>query len=181
MKIIVACEGLGVSPHAVHCASFMCYTVERGIIADCRNLPNPGLSAEDTTQMFIDLGVSTIITTTTSRTCSAIAALKSSLESRGRRARCSSPTSTTRSSVPTSCATPLPSTMTRKKQKSTMRSRNWKRISSQRTRKESATRSHGKLARWRAFLICRGGWVRGSCEAPPRRGAGWTGIVSFWR
>ena len=62
MKIIVACEGLGVSPHAVHCASFMCYTVERGIIADCRNLPNPGLSAEDTTQMFIDLGVSTIIT-----------------------------------------------------------------------------------------------------------------------
>ena len=62
MKIIVACEGLGVSPHAVHCASFMCYTVERGIIADCRNLPNPGLSAEDTAQMFIDLGVSTIIT-----------------------------------------------------------------------------------------------------------------------
>ena len=61
MIIIVACEGLGVSPHAVHCASFMCYTVERGIIADCRNLPNPGLSAEDTTQMFIDLGVSTII------------------------------------------------------------------------------------------------------------------------
>ena len=54
MKIIVACEGLGVSPHAVHCASFMCYTVERGIIADCRNLPNPGLSAEDTAQMFID-------------------------------------------------------------------------------------------------------------------------------
>ena len=62
MKIIVACEGLGVSPHAVHCASFMCYTVERGIIADCRNLPNPGLSAEDTAQMFIDLDVSTIIT-----------------------------------------------------------------------------------------------------------------------
>lgn len=62
MRIIVACEGLGVSPHAVHCASFMCYTVERGIIADCRNLPNPGLSAEDTAQMFIDLGVSTIIT-----------------------------------------------------------------------------------------------------------------------
>ena len=62
MIIIVACEGLGVSPHAVHCASFMCYTVDRGIIADCRNLPNPGLSAEDTAQMFIDLGVSTIIT-----------------------------------------------------------------------------------------------------------------------
>jgi predicted Fe-Mo cluster-binding NifX family protein len=40
----------------------MCYNVERGIIADCRNLPNPGLSAEDTAQMFIDLGVSTIIT-----------------------------------------------------------------------------------------------------------------------
>ena len=47
MIIIVACEGLGVSPHAVHCASFMCYNVER---------------AEDTAQMFIDLGVSTIIT-----------------------------------------------------------------------------------------------------------------------
>ncbi|WP_419064283.1 NifB/NifX family molybdenum-iron cluster-binding protein [Ellagibacter isourolithinifaciens] len=32
------------------------------MIDDCSNLPNPGLSAEDTAQMFIDLGVSTIIT-----------------------------------------------------------------------------------------------------------------------
>ena len=62
MKITVACEGLGVSPHAVHCASFMCYTVERGIITDCRNLPNPGLPAKDTARMLIDLGVNTIIT-----------------------------------------------------------------------------------------------------------------------
>lgn len=62
MKIAVACEGLGVSPHAVHCASFMCYTVNRGIITDCQNLPNPGLPAEETLNLLKEMGIDTIIT-----------------------------------------------------------------------------------------------------------------------
>ena len=62
MKIAVACEGLGVSPHAVHCASFMCYTVNRGIITDCQNLPNPGLPAEETLSLLKEVGIDTIIT-----------------------------------------------------------------------------------------------------------------------
>lgn len=62
MKITVACEGLGVSPHAVHCASFMCYTVNRGIITDCQNLPNPGLPAEETVTLLKEMGIDTIIT-----------------------------------------------------------------------------------------------------------------------
>ena len=62
MRITVACEGLGVSAHAVHCASFMCYTVNRGIIAECQNLPNPSMGAAQTVSMLQALDVDTIIT-----------------------------------------------------------------------------------------------------------------------
>ena len=140
MKIIVACEGLGVSPHAVHCASFMCYTVERGIIADCRNLPNPGLSAEDTAQMFIDLGVGTIITggidyDFANMLCHAGIEVVAGVEGSAREVL-EAYINHTLIGADELCHT-LPSTTTRKKQKSTMRSRSWKRTSSQRTRKEA--------------------------------------------
>ncbi|WP_282209125.1 NifB/NifX family molybdenum-iron cluster-binding protein [Parvibacter caecicola] len=40
MKIAVACEGGGVvSSKPGHCSSFVCYTVDKGIVTDCRNLP----------------------------------------------------------------------------------------------------------------------------------------------
>lgn len=39
----------------------MCYTVERGIIVDCRNLPNMGISSHEGAQLIIGLGFDTII------------------------------------------------------------------------------------------------------------------------
>lgn len=61
MRIAVACEGLGVSPHAVHCASFMCYTVKFGMISECQNMPNPGLAPQETTQLLRELNIDTVI------------------------------------------------------------------------------------------------------------------------
>ena len=61
MKIAVACDGLRVSSHAARCDSFMCYTVEKGIIVDCRNLPNMGISSHEGAQLIIGLGFDAII------------------------------------------------------------------------------------------------------------------------
>ncbi len=61
MKVAVACEGMGVSHHAAQCASFMCYTVEKGIITDCRNLPNMGVTSHDAAQLVKDLGFDALI------------------------------------------------------------------------------------------------------------------------
>ncbi|MBQ3106101.1 MAG: hypothetical protein IJC51_01305 [Eggerthellaceae bacterium] len=62
MKIAVACEGLRTSPHAAHCDSFMCYTVTRGIIADCQNLPNPNVAGDELAQLLKELGMDVLIT-----------------------------------------------------------------------------------------------------------------------
>ena len=62
MRIAVASEGLEVASHAGHCASFMCYTVERGIIAECQNFPNPSLPGVSTASLLKDLGVDVLIT-----------------------------------------------------------------------------------------------------------------------
>lgn len=61
MKIAVACDGLSTSAHAAQCDSFMCYTIERGIITDCRNLPNMGITSHDAAKVIIDLGFDAII------------------------------------------------------------------------------------------------------------------------
>ncbi|MCI2242222.1 NifB/NifX family molybdenum-iron cluster-binding protein [Adlercreutzia faecimuris] len=61
MKVAVACEGMGVSHHAAQCASFMCYTVDKGIITDCRNLPNMGVTSHDAAQLVKDLGFDALI------------------------------------------------------------------------------------------------------------------------
>lgn len=40
MKVAVACEGEGmVSSKPGHCSSFVCYTIDKGVVTDCRNLP----------------------------------------------------------------------------------------------------------------------------------------------
>ena len=62
MRIAVACEGLDTSPHATHCESFMCYTVTRGIIMDCHNLPNPNVSGTELAALLKDLGMDVLIT-----------------------------------------------------------------------------------------------------------------------
>lgn len=61
MKIAVACLGLGVAPHAAQCESFMCYTVEKGIIRDCRNLPNMGITSEEAVALIKNIGFDVVI------------------------------------------------------------------------------------------------------------------------
>lgn len=61
MKIAVACVGLEVAPHAARCESFMCYTVEKGIIKDCRNLPNMGITSAEAASLIKQIGFDAII------------------------------------------------------------------------------------------------------------------------
>lgn len=61
MKIAVACEGMGVSSHAAQCESFMCYTIEKGIITDCKNLPNMGITGEETVALMRQIGFDVLI------------------------------------------------------------------------------------------------------------------------
>ena len=39
----------------------MCYRVERGIIVECQNLPNPGLAAPKLVALLVEMGVDTLI------------------------------------------------------------------------------------------------------------------------
>ena len=61
MRIAVASDGLDVSLHGNRCESYMCYTVERGILRECQNTPNPCLSPELTAELFKQIGVSVFI------------------------------------------------------------------------------------------------------------------------
>lgn len=61
MKVAVACDGLNASAHAARCDSFMCYTIEKGIITECRNLPNMGCTSHEGAELVIGLGFDTII------------------------------------------------------------------------------------------------------------------------
>lgn len=62
MRIAVASEGLAVSPYFGHCASFTCYKVERGIIVDCQNMPNPHQAPARTAAVLRELDVTAVIT-----------------------------------------------------------------------------------------------------------------------
>ena len=57
MRIAVASDGLDVSLHSSGCASYMCYTVVRGIITACQNTPNPGLVPDLAADYLTKLGV----------------------------------------------------------------------------------------------------------------------------
>lgn len=57
MRIAVASDGLNVSMHSGRCASYMCYTVERGVITECQNLPNPCLPPAATAELLASLGI----------------------------------------------------------------------------------------------------------------------------
>ncbi|MEY8562900.1 NifB/NifX family molybdenum-iron cluster-binding protein [Eggerthellaceae bacterium 3-80] len=57
MRIAVASDGLNVSVHSGRCASYMCYTVERGVITECQNLPNPCLPPASTAELLASLGI----------------------------------------------------------------------------------------------------------------------------
>ena len=62
MKIAVACDGMGVSSHAARCESLMCYTTSKGIITDCRNLPNMGISGAEVIALLKATGSDAFIT-----------------------------------------------------------------------------------------------------------------------
>lgn len=62
MRMAVASDGLQASSHAARCSSYMFYTVKRGIITECQNLPNPGLPAAEMVELFQNLGIDALIT-----------------------------------------------------------------------------------------------------------------------
>lgn len=61
MRIAVACDGLDISAHAAQCEGFLCYTVERGIITSCRNLPNMMDTSLEAAELVCGMGIDTII------------------------------------------------------------------------------------------------------------------------
>lgn len=62
MRIAVASEGLAVSPYFGHCASFTCYRIERGIIVECQNMPNPHQAPARIAAVLRELDVTAVIT-----------------------------------------------------------------------------------------------------------------------
>lgn len=62
MRIAVASEGLYVAPSFERCASFTCYSAQRGIIVDCQNMPNLGFSPQHLVTLLHELHVCTLIT-----------------------------------------------------------------------------------------------------------------------
>lgn len=67
MRIAVASEGLDVSAHFRHCASFTCYKIECGIIVECQNMPNPRQPAPQLVSVLRELDVNALITGTIER------------------------------------------------------------------------------------------------------------------
>lgn len=61
MRIAVASDGLEVASYFASAVSFMCYTVKRGIITECQNMPNPKLSLDKLVQLFGELGIDVLI------------------------------------------------------------------------------------------------------------------------
>lgn len=64
MRIAVASEGLDVAASFSHCASFTCYQVERGIVVECQNMPNPFLPVAHLANLLNELDVSVLIVDT---------------------------------------------------------------------------------------------------------------------
>ena len=61
MRIAVASEGLNVSPYFGQCSSFTCYTIDRGMIVECQNTPNPCLLPRQLASMLSDLDVKVLV------------------------------------------------------------------------------------------------------------------------
>ena len=67
MRIAVASEGLKVSPVFGKCASFTCYRIERGVIVECQNMPNPLFPPNRLASLLHELDVRGLITGTIQR------------------------------------------------------------------------------------------------------------------
>lgn len=64
MRIAVTSDELNVSTSLGRCASYTCYTVDRGIITQCQNFPNPNLPPTPTAHLLQNLGVDLVISNT---------------------------------------------------------------------------------------------------------------------
>lgn len=61
MRIAIACEGLRVAPRYEYCESYMCYTVDHGIIVDGQNMPSPGVNYHEIAATLYEIGVRVLI------------------------------------------------------------------------------------------------------------------------
>ena len=61
MKIAVACDGLLVAPLTSRCESFTCYAVEHGIIAGCCNVPNMGVTIQESIDILKKMDADVLI------------------------------------------------------------------------------------------------------------------------
>lgn len=61
MRIAVACDGLAIAPQAAACTSFACYTVDNGVITGCSNVPNMGLTAQESLDILRQMGINVLI------------------------------------------------------------------------------------------------------------------------
>ena len=61
MRIAIACEGLRVAPRYEYCESYMCYTVDHGVIVDCQNMPSPGVNYHELASTLHEIGVRVLI------------------------------------------------------------------------------------------------------------------------
>lgn len=64
MRIAVTSDDLNVSTSLGRCASYMCYTVDCGVITQCQNFPNPNLPPAPTAHLLQNLGVDLVISNT---------------------------------------------------------------------------------------------------------------------
>lgn len=64
MRIAVASEGLEVAHRFGQCASYMCYTVDCGIIVECQNMPNVSLPIGKLVELLCELDVGVLIVDT---------------------------------------------------------------------------------------------------------------------
>ncbi len=62
MKVAIACNGNTVASQTAQCEGLMCYTIERGIITDARNLPNINPTETDLLSVIQSIGFDTLIT-----------------------------------------------------------------------------------------------------------------------
>lgn len=61
MVVAVSCDGLSIAPFFTQTTSFMVYTVERGIITDCKNLPAQGLDEAGLKELLQAINADTLI------------------------------------------------------------------------------------------------------------------------
>ncbi len=61
MRIAVASTGLEVAPRFSQCTSYMCYTVSRGVIVECQNMPKPAVSGAKLVSLLSEIGVDVLI------------------------------------------------------------------------------------------------------------------------